>query len=405
MYLPGSGPFIICVTLDRLGRASFYRSDGKEASFQASGAAEPSSRVQSVSWLPAMDSLVARTVVGDDIAFELASFGDGDQLDGRLIVYLDQNQWSLLARAQHDPGRVHSAADVAAAKKLLSWVRDRRVVLPLSSGHQMETTEWGNAQWRYELGLTTLQLSRGWQMQHPLEVRHTEIAEALRSRYNAAAPPLRQPVITLDTNASMNAEHVEASHDLPASYGHMLAQITAASVLIDVMLDSERIEPGKTERWVYVQQGFSNWIDECTALKSGQKRKIVDEFLFRDIGPDFTRAASVTGITPDAFTEWLSKYMSRDINAMPSLGIYRAMLQDRHINVGTVWRSNDLTDMTYLACAAGYAHTVIAERHMTAVARQALRRLGRPQNIYPSIREGVAAVEGLLASHEAPEKP
>lgn len=179
MYLPGSGPFIIRVTLDRFGRATFYRSDGKEASFQASGAAEPSSRVQSVSWLPAMDSLVARTVAGDHIAFELASFGAGDQLDGRLIVYLDQNQWSLLARVQHDPGRVHSAADLAAAKKLLSWVRDRRVVLPLSSGHQMETTEWGNAQWRYELGLTTLQLSRGWQMQHPLKVRHTEIAEAL----------------------------------------------------------------------------------------------------------------------------------------------------------------------------------------------------------------------------------
>lgn len=185
----------------------------------------------------------------------------------------------------------------------------------------------------------------------------------------------------------------------------MLAQVTAASVLIDVMLDSERIEPGEIERWVYVQQGLSNWIDECAALQSGQKRKIVDEFLFRDIGPDFTRAASVAGITPDAFTEWLSKYMSRDINAMPSLGIYRAILQDRHINVGTVWRSNDLTDMTYLTCATGYAHTVIAERHMTAVARQALRRLGRPQNIYPSIREGVAAIEGLLGSHEAHEKP
>lgn len=403
MYLPGPDPFIILITLDRSGRATFYRSDGKEASFQTSGAAEPSSRVQSVSWSPGMECLVAKTVAGDDIAFELASFGGGDQLGGRLIVYLDQNQWSLIARAQHDPGRVRNAGDLAAATKLLSWVRDRRVVLPLSSGHQTETTVWGNAKWRYELGLTTLQLSRGWQMRHPLHVRYTEIAEALRSRYNSAAPPLRQSVITLDTDASTDPGHVEASHDLPANYRHMLVQVTAASVLIDVMLDSERIEPGETGRWACVQQGFSNWLDELTTLKPGQKRKVIDNFLFRDIGPDFTRAAPSAGITFDAFTEWLSKYMSRDINAMPSLGLYRAILQDRHINVGTVWRSTDLTDMTYLACAAGYAHTVIAERHMTAVIRQALRRLERRQNIYSSIREGVAAIEGLLASHEAPE--
>ena len=402
MHLAGSGPFIIRASLDRSGLATFHRSDGKEASFQVSGAAEASSRVQSVSWLPAVDGLIAETVTGDHIAFELASFGGGDQLDGRLIVYLDQNQWSLLARAQHNPGRVRSAADLAAARKLLAWVRDRRVVLPLSTGHQMETTEWGNAQGRYELSLTALQLSRGWQMRHPLQVRNAEIADALRARYTPAGHPLRQPVITLDANASVNAERVESPDDLPAGYGHILEQVTAASVLIDVMLDAERIEPGETGRWVHVQQAFSNWLDECAALKSGQKRKIVDEFLFRDIGPDFLQAASAAGITPDEFTEWLSKYLSRDINAMPSLGIYRAVLQDRHINVGTVWRSNDLTDMTYLACAVGYADMVIAERHMTSVARQALRRLGRPQNIYSSVREGVAALEGLLAAHEDP---
>jgi hypothetical protein len=80
MYLPGSDPFIIRATLDRFGLATFHRSDGKEASFQTSGAIEASSRVQNVSWLPVMDSLIATTVVGDHIAFELASLNRSDGL-------------------------------------------------------------------------------------------------------------------------------------------------------------------------------------------------------------------------------------------------------------------------------------------------------------------------------------
>ena len=39
----------------------------------------------------------------------------------------------------------------------------------------------------------------------------------------------------------------------------------------------------------------------------------------------------------------------------PAVGLFREVLHSRHLNKGTTWRPNDLTDMIYLSCAAGYA--------------------------------------------------
>lgn len=41
---------------------------------------------------PALGSLLATTLTGDQILFELPPEGAGDRLAGRLVVYLDQNQ-------------------------------------------------------------------------------------------------------------------------------------------------------------------------------------------------------------------------------------------------------------------------------------------------------------------------
>lgn len=103
---------------------------------------------------------VTVTVAGDAIAFELPSGEDQEQVAGRLVVYLDQNQWSVLSKASDMTSRIPDE-DREAAMRLEDLARDRALVLPASSAPYQETTKWSNHADRYRLGLTILQLSRG----------------------------------------------------------------------------------------------------------------------------------------------------------------------------------------------------------------------------------------------------
>ncbi len=76
-------------------------------------------------------------------------------------------------------------------------------------------------------------------------------------------------------------------------------------------------------------------------------------------------------------------YRSGDeITAMPSLGLFREVLEQKHLNPGTTWYNNDLSDLMYLTCAAGYADYVVSERSLVSQMEQSLKRLNRLVNVY-----------------------
>lgn len=117
-------PFVVLVTVDLQNAAiTLFRSDGKSATVPIEMPSSPDiSRVRRLQWAPRLDALIAETTLGDEVAFEMPRFEETDQLAGRLVVYLDQNMWSMIANAHHDPSRVPNADDVPAALQLASWV-------------------------------------------------------------------------------------------------------------------------------------------------------------------------------------------------------------------------------------------------------------------------------------------
>lgn len=78
---------------------------------------------------------------------------------------------------------------------------------------------------------------------------------------------------------------------------------------------------------------------------------------------------------------------------MPGLGLFRETLHEKVVNARSEWEGNDLTDMMYLTCAAGYADYVVGERSMVGQMRQALKRLSRPDNVYRRIKDLVPVLE------------
>ena len=78
--------------------------------------------------------------------------------------------------------------------------------------------------------------------------------------------------------------------------------------------------------------------------------------------------------------------------------------KQRHL-AGVRWTANELTDMVYPACAAGYADFVVTERHMAAFINQSNQRLGRPSNVYRRLRELVGPVAACIEDRPAADSP
>jgi hypothetical protein len=109
-------PFVVLVTVDlQNATITLFRSGGKSATVPIEMPSSPEiSRIKRLQWAPCLDGLIAETTLGDEVAFEMPRIEETDQLAGRLVVYLDQNMWSMVANAHHDPSRVPNADDVPA---------------------------------------------------------------------------------------------------------------------------------------------------------------------------------------------------------------------------------------------------------------------------------------------------
>lgn len=198
-----SGLPIVLITMSRDDASvAFLRADGREARFPLESS--PFSGTSSLARLHfaptagsfAGQTLLAVTVSGDAVAFELPTGDDERQLAGRLIVYLDQNQWSLLSRAS-DASSVMPEDDRQAALRLAELARGGALVLPASSAHYHETTKWRDDAARLRLELTVLQLSRGWQLRDPLQVRRDELRASYEQMFLDGPPPRALSVVTL----------------------------------------------------------------------------------------------------------------------------------------------------------------------------------------------------------------
>ncbi|NEB05330.1 hypothetical protein [Streptomyces sp. SID13726] len=390
------------ITVDRASSSMVVsRLDGNGAWLvPAPSLFEDTSVVAKLEFSPALPALLVTTLAGDQILFELPLQSAADQLEGRLVVYLDQNQWSTLSNACHDPQK-SSEEDQAAGRKLRDWVDQRRIILPASSSHYFETGKRFSTEKRYALGLTVLQCSRGWQMRDPLQVRRNELHDAFCHRLSRPKDIRSAPIFTLDPDALFSPIRGTGS-GLPPT---LLSQfefhpdaLVAASASIDTMLDTERVGEGPDTGWTTVSQRFSDWLDELDQ-DSQQKRRAVDIHIVTDLQQELAEEAAAAGVPTELFRQWGFKGWVRAIGESPATGLFREMLHSRHLNKGTTWRRNDLTDMLYLSCAAGYADFVVCEKHMRDPLQRGLKRMGLSTQVYRRLTDAVAAIEELL---EAP---
>lgn len=122
---------------------------------------DPNSCIVRFTHYPNAHRVVGETELGETIDAELPTLSNPAPREGRPVIYLDQKDWSLLTNVLYEPDRIRSTVERNAAERLITLVREQKVILPMALAHMGETSKWTNAARRYRLALTILDLSRG----------------------------------------------------------------------------------------------------------------------------------------------------------------------------------------------------------------------------------------------------
>jgi len=310
------------------------------------------------------------------VELRVPGYNDAALLAGRFVIYLDQNMWSTLAAARHGHRQV-SKKDAAAAVLLAQLVEERRVVLPISSSHFLETGRHYGPN-RVPLASTLLEPSRGWQMRHPGIIGLHEMSSALTN----GRTPVQADIFTLEPNATFlqdfpppKPEYPEPLSAIMSQIGDVMSQVIAASGTYDAVIESPIPDEGGAaalQRWAAAQDEVVKMLEKDQASPD-YVRRVALARLLADYGEQGI-LRSGPGLGPDVFSQdslkaWLPQ-APKEIAAMPYLGRLWRLTYARLRN-GAPWKPGDLADIHNLAAAAGYATVVAGEKRTIGDLRSA----------------------------------
>lgn len=369
-----------------------YRSDGKRVSASLpQGFLAEEKNVRRFGWRAADEVLLIELPDGSTATVELNLGRSVEELLARrAIVYLDQNQWSKISASLH--GR-DSGSEGEAARELLQLVDERRIVLPASAGHFMETGPL-YATPRIELASTVLGLSRGWQMRSPLHLRVQELADGLRDEPSSVGIPFGPGA---DVFVS-GLERRTGSH--PEPLATVNAELTRAMSIHATLIDPEIIEdPGgagaaAAASWASEQSRIAKQLRDDGVSKE-KARHVTNARFVVDMRDDVARAGIAVGLSPSDVSKRLLGPLD-PVSQMPFLARFREVVHLRVRNAGQKWEGNDLIDLMFLSCAAGYADVVIGERTTIAYLRQA-RAVPPGAALATSLAEGLDLLRPRLS--------
>lgn len=324
----------------------------------------------------------------------------------RPTIYLDQNKWSELATAVLVPERVRTDEELYAALEIVRFAGDDGTILPLSSAHLLETSGLHGDR-RYEVGVTIASFSSGWQMRHPWNVFEQEAIEALASRMDPATTiETGRPVVTTEPNAWM--QRTSAMGLGPRPEGSMelfFSMLTAPSVIVQHLIDPLAEQRTPVTTWVNTHDRITRQFKALKASKDQKRALARRRFWNENVGIYRKALAKVFG------TVDFPMFSDRELRILlaegPMTSLISELFMTRFIDQSTKWTSNDLVDMFYLSCAAGYCDYVVGEVKTATHLQQIQRRQGKKVNVYSDLHSLVEALhaDGVTTDTERSNLP
>ena len=316
------------------------------------------------------------------------------------IVYLDQNQWINVARAALTPEQVTPESDCGAAMALVDAAHRCELTLPLAAAHLVELSRAGSVRRRRELGHVMADLCNGWFMRNPLAVRREEVVTALQrcaARPTNARP--RSPVFTCSpagfysfksTVADPEPDVDFGGHPLHGvDYAAQMSRLHSLLSLVATVIDERPLDPaeGRTRAagWASEHDQLSQFLG-ATPKSRTQRQLAVRAKVLADLGDELAIWALASGMSTAEFGEWFTVTSESDLRQMPYMARVHEVVQLRLANRDDRWEGNDLNDLHFLSCAAGYSDIVVAEKKHGNYLRRVAARVTRGAEVVTSLR-------------------
>jgi len=309
--------------------------------------------------------------------------------NGRPSVYLDQNRWRTVADALHEPARVADVNERRAAQDLIRLANDGGIVLPLSTGHLLETAGLHGDR-RYEIGVAMAQLAGGWQIRNPLDLWKHEVDLSIRCHLDLMDnAPVLHPIVT-EPGALFGSDTSLGITDETSDLDKFMAMLTMPSVILDVLIDPERMPKNPLMKWVTHHAAITAKI-HAERLPKEQRRRVARHRYWNENIDYYTTAYRRLTNSTD-FPTFSDAELARLFADSPMVGLVSELFIRRFIDHMSRWKRNDLVDMFHLSSAAGYADYVCAEAHTGTQLRDAQSALGRPATVFTTLNGLVTAV-------------
>lgn len=179
-----------------------------------------------------------------------------------------------------------------------------------------------------------------------------------------------------------------------------MAMLTMPSVILDVLVDPERIPKNPLTQWVTHHAAITAQI-HAEHLPKEQRRRLARRRYWNENIGYYTAAYRRLTSSAD-FPTFSDAELARLFADSPMVGLMSELFIRRFIDHMGKWERNDLVDMFHLSSAAGYADYVCAEAHTGTQLRDAQRALGRPETVFTTLDDLVTTVrsDGARAESE-----
>jgi hypothetical protein len=287
---------------------------------------------------------------------------------GRPVVYLDQNHWSAIAAARFAHGTV-SRDEARAANCLIELVDAKEILLPVSGAQILlrlfRSTGSAGSPWRRRCC--------SWVVAGRCATRSTYAltrSSALQGRQTVAADVFAPQADRIFSSSEASSEVVT---EVDQRFEDLIARVPQILGLYDAVVDPEAIpdEGGDAAAAAWAAKFAGLAVQLHAAGESAEMvRCVANGNLLVDLLDDVMRVALLAKITPE---EVINRLTTPDdpVSRMPFLAQMRQLLFARLRNKTQKWEANDLMDILFLTCAAGYADIVVAERTTITYLRQA----------------------------------
>jgi hypothetical protein len=297
-------------------------------------------------------------------------------------VYLDQNKWIDLSKCRlgrEDGDRFRDVLDV-----LRHGVEHGLVSCPRSAQHYMETARRNNATSRHDVAVTMAELSNFHTIAPAKVVVPMELDCALRDRFGRPQTPRAVPIFGTGFRHAFAWEQrlVEVPDDLQLdvptteAFERWVNEDLLEFAALAGPVSGTYIAPDLSHQMTAVDDAFVAFEKRLAAglRQEPDRREALVRYaaaselvtLVPQLNEALERAGLSVGETrslesPEGMTDLLM--------AIPSRSVVHDLRARQHANSQTVWKSNDLKDLSALGIAIASCDIVVTERHWAHVAR------------------------------------